>query len=55
MSTFMEYRERERQRLKEKVGDRPAKLNEKKSYRELEGEKKAKETFFWQKNNTKIL
>ena len=38
----MEYRERE----KEKVGDRPAKLKEKKRDRELEGEKKAKETFF---------
>ena len=31
----MEYRERE----KEKVGDRPAKLNEKKRGRELEGKK----------------
>ena len=31
--------EKEKGREKEKVGDRPAKLNEKKSYRELEGEK----------------
>ena len=38
----MEYRERE----KEKVDDRPAKLNEKKRDRELEGKKKAKETYF---------
>ena len=38
--------EKENGREKEKVGDRPAKLNEKKSYRELEGEKYAKETFF---------
>ena len=47
--------EQEKDREKEKVGDRPAKLNEKKSNRELEGEKKAKETFFCWKNNMKIL
>ena len=35
MSTNLEYRERQRQR-KEKIGDRPAKINEKKSDGELE-------------------
>ena len=41
MSTNLEYRERdlERQREKEKIDDRPAKLNEKKSDGELEREK----------------
>ena len=39
MSTNLENRERERQRK----GDRPAKLNEKKSLSEIE---KTKETFF---------
>ena len=41
----MEYRERE----KEKVGDRPSKLNEKKRDRdrELEGEKKSKGDIFF--------
>ena len=38
MSTNLEYRTRERQRLKEKVGGRPAKLNEKKGDRDLERE-----------------
>ena len=38
MSTDLEYRARERQRLKEKVGGRPAKLNEKKDDRDLERE-----------------
>ena len=37
----MKYRERE------KVGDSPAKLNEKNRDRELEGKKKAKETNFF--------
>ena len=46
----MEYRERE----KDKVGDKPAKLKEEKRDRELEGEKKAKETIFCRKN-MKIL
>ena len=41
-------------RENEKVGDRPAKLKEKKSDRELKEEKKAKETFFCWKNNMKI-
>ena len=36
--------EKEKDREKEKVGDRPAKLNEKKSDRELEREIKKKET-----------
>ena len=39
-------KEKEKDREKEKVGDRPEELNEKKNNRELEGEKKAKETFF---------
>ena len=38
----MEYRERE-SREKEKVGNRPAKLNEKKGDRELEREREKKE------------
>ena len=38
--------EKERDREKEKVGDRPAKLNEKKGDRELEREIKTKEIFF---------
>ena len=38
--------EKEKDREKEKVGDRLAKLNEKKRYRELEREIKTKETFF---------
>ena len=38
--------EKERDREKEKVGDRPAKLNEKMGDRELEREKKTKEVFF---------
>ena len=37
VSTNLEHRERERQK-KRQVGDRPAKLNEKKSDRELERE-----------------
>ena len=36
MSTKLEYREREIQKKKEKVGERLAQLNEKKSVRELE-------------------
>ena len=39
--------EKEKGREKEKVGDRPAKLNEKKSDRELEGEKKGKRRHFF--------
>ena len=46
MSTNLECRERKRNR-KEKVGDRLAELNEKKSDRELEArDKKTKETNF---------
>ena len=40
---------------KEKVGGRPAKLNKKKGIRDLEQDKKPKETFFWWKKNMKIL
>ena len=48
--------EKEKGREKEKVGGRPAKLNEKRSDRELEGEtKRKKETFFCWKNNMRIL
>ena len=39
--------EKEIGREREKVGDRPAKLDEKKNDRELEGEKKAKGTFLF--------
>ena len=47
MSTNLEYK-KEKDREKEKVGDRPAKLNEKtESDRELEREIKAKDKFFW--------
>ena len=45
MSTNLEYRARERQR-KEKVGGRPAKLNEKKGDRDLEREIKNKGDIF---------
>ena len=38
--------EQEKDREKEKVGDRPAKLNEKKGHRGLEREIKREETFF---------
>ena len=52
MSTDLEYRDRE----KEKVGDRPAKLNEKsEDDRELEREIKNKGYIFCSKNNMKIL
>ena len=47
--------EKDKDREKEKVGDRPAKLNEKKSDRELErGIKNTGDISCW-KNNTKIL
>ena len=46
MSTNLEYRE-EGDREKEKVGERPAKLNEKKSYRQLEREIKDKGDIFF--------
>ena len=39
--------EKEKGREKEKVGDRSAKLNEKKSDREREGEKKGKRRHFF--------
>ena len=57
MSTNLEHRARERQKT-EKVGGRPAKLDEKKGDRDLEREmKKTKnkgDIFCW-KNNMKIL
>ena len=47
MSTNLEYRGRERQGEKVKVGGRPAKLNEKTGDRDLEQrDKKTEETFF---------
>ena len=54
MPTNLGDREREREK-KEKVGDRPAKLNEKKSDRELQREIKNKADIFCWKNNMKIF
>ena len=45
--------EQEKDREKEKVGGRQAKINKKKSDRDLEREIKTKEKFFWWKNNIK--
>ena len=47
--------EQEKDRGKEKVGDRPAKLNENKDDRDLEREIKDKGDIFCWKNNMKIL
>ena len=47
--------EKEKHREKEKVGDRPAKLSEKKSDRELEREIKNKGDIFCWKKNMNIL
>ena len=47
--------EQEKDREKENLGGRPAKLNEKNGDRDLEQGIKAKETFFWWKKNMKIL
>ena len=45
----------EKDREKEKVGDRPARLNEKKGDRELERETKTKEDIFcWKKNKNLV-
>ena len=54
MPTNLGDRERGREE-KEKVGDRPAKLNEKKSDRELQRGIKNKADIFCWKNNMKIL
>ena len=54
MPTNLGDREREREK-KEKVGDRPANLNEKKSDRDLQREIKNKADIFCWKNNMKIL
>ena len=54
----MSTREQKKDREKEKVGGRPAKLNEKKGDRDLEREiknKQTKEDIFCRKNNMKIL
>ena len=45
----------EKDRAKDKVGGRPAKLNEKKGDRDLEREIKNKRDIFYWKNNMKIL
>jgi len=47
--------EKEKDREKEKIGDRPAKLNKENSGRELEREIKNKGDIFCWKNNMKIL
>ena len=47
--------EKEKDRENETVGDRPAKLNEKKSNTELEREKKNKGDIFCWKSNMKIM
>ena len=49
------HKENEEDREKEKVGNRPAKLNEKKSDGELEREIKNKGDKFRGRNNMKIL
>ena len=54
MPTNLGYREKGSEK-KEKVGDRPAKLNEKKSERELQREIKNKGDIFCWKNNMEIL
>ena len=46
MSTNLEYIEQEKDREKEKVGGRPAQLNEKKDERNLEREIKSKGDIF---------
>ena len=47
--------EQKKDREKEKVGERPAKLNEKKSDRDLEREIKLKEKIFFLWENMKIF
>ena len=55
MPTNLGNRERGREK-KEKVGDRPAKLNEKKSDRELQREIKNKgDIFFWEEQHENFL
>ena len=49
MSTNLKYIERRRKTENEKVGGRPAKLNEKKDDRDLEREIKTTETFFFRR------
>ena len=51
----MSTREQKKDREKEKVGGRPAKLNEKKGDRDLEREIKNTGHIFCWKNNMKIL
>ena len=47
--------EQEKDREKEKVGGRPARLNEKKGERSRARDKKTKKTFFCWKDNIKIF
>ena len=54
MPTNLGNREKGREK-KEKVGNRPAKLNEKKNDRDLQREIKNKADIFCWKNNMKIL
>ena len=55
MSTNWEYRARETQRKREKVGGRPAKLNEKKGDRDLEREIKNEGDIFLLEEQHEIL
>ena len=57
MPTNLEYRARDIDREKNKVGGRPARPNDEKGDRNLERQikKKTKETIFYWKNNMKIL
>ena len=56
MSTNLEYIEQEKDREKEKVGGRPAKLNEKKDERNLEREIKNKgDIFFWEEQHENFV
>ena len=54
MSTNLKYRARERQR-KEKVGRRPAKLNEKKGDRDLEREIKNRRHFLLEEQHENFV
>ena len=51
MFTTLDHRKKEKDRKKENAGDRPAKLNEKKSDRELEPEIKNKGDFFMEEQH----
>ena len=55
MSTTLEYRARGTQRKRERGRHRPAKLNETKGDRDLEGQIKNNGDIFCWKNNMKVL